>query len=87
MATTSEGERIYLLFQEEHKTGQTGQAGQAGVGHAGHRQHGVEVVGQLAQHGGQRAQHGGQQTEIGGLALIQNRYDLPESVDVNNTIV
>ena len=60
--------------------GQTGYAGQPGVGHAGHTQHGVEAA-------EQQAHHGGPQTELGGLALVQNRYNSPENVDVNNTTV
>ena len=83
--------REYIYYSKRstrqgRQEGQTGQAGQAGAGHGGHRQQ-AQPDGQQAQHGGQRAQHGGQQTEIGGLSLIQNRYDLPASVDVNDTIV
>ena len=72
--------RVYVYFskrnpRQDRRDGQAGHAGQAAAGYAGHRQH------------GQHAQYGGPQTEHGELSLIQNRYDLPAGVDVNNTTV
>ena len=72
--------REYVYFskrnpRQERHDGQAGRSGQTVGGYAGQRQH------------GQQALHGGQQTEQEGLSLIQNRYDLPAHVDVNNTNV